>query len=96
MFGGDFDSLLIGIEEFRSVSEFGFFQPCVFFGSVTFPSDKVGSVFRGATMFEYPFYFIFFFIIDEIQGWSWEVRSVNFILVIGGEEWGVENRVNFP
>ena len=25
LFGGDFDSLLIGIEEFRSISEFGFF-----------------------------------------------------------------------
>ena len=50
-FGGNFDSLLIGIEEFRGISEFGFFQPCVFFGCVTFPSDKVGSVFRGTTMF---------------------------------------------
>ena len=50
-FGGDFDPLLIGVEEFRSVSEFGFFQPCVFFGGVPFPSDKVRSVFRGATMF---------------------------------------------
>ena len=51
LFGGDFDSLLIGIEEFRSVSEFSFFQPCIFFGCVSLPSDKVGSVFRGATMF---------------------------------------------
>ena len=50
-FGGDFDPLLIGIEEFRSISEFGFFQPCVFFGGVSFPPDKVRSVFRGATMF---------------------------------------------
>ena len=50
-FGGDFDPLFIGIEEFRSISEFGFFQPCVFFGCVSLPSDKVRSVFRGATMF---------------------------------------------
>ena len=50
-FGGDFDPLLIGIEEFHGISEFGFFQPCIFFGSVTFPPDKVRSVFRGATMF---------------------------------------------
>ena len=50
-FGGDFDPLFIGIEEFRSISEFSFFQPCIFFGSVTLPSDEVGSVFRGATVF---------------------------------------------
>ena len=25
LFGGDFDPLLIGVEEFRGVSEFGFF-----------------------------------------------------------------------
>ena len=25
LFGGDFDPLLIGVEEFRSISEFGFF-----------------------------------------------------------------------
>ena len=50
-FGGDFNPLLIGIEEFCSISEFGFFQPCVFFGGVSFPSDKVRSVFRGATVF---------------------------------------------
>ena len=50
-FGGDFDPLLIGVEDFCSVSEFGFFQPCVFFGCVPFPSNKVGSVFRGATVF---------------------------------------------
>ena len=51
LFWGDIDPLLIGIEEFRSISKFGFFQPCVFFGGVTFPPDKVRSVFRGATMF---------------------------------------------
>ena len=50
-FGGVFDPLLIGVEEFRGISEFGFFQPCVFFGCVPFPPDKVRSVFRGATMF---------------------------------------------
>ena len=50
-FWGDFDPLFIGIEEFRGVSEFGFFQPCVFFGCVPFPSDEVRSVFRGATVF---------------------------------------------
>ena len=50
-FGGDFDSLLIGIEEFRGISKFGFFQPCVFFSSVSLPSDKVRSVFRRATVF---------------------------------------------
>ena len=49
-FGGDFDPLFIGIEEFHSISEFSFFQPCVFFGCVSLPSDKVRSVFRGATM----------------------------------------------
>ena len=50
-FWGDFDPLLIGVEEFCSVSEFGFFQPCIFLGCVSFPSDKVRLVFRGATMF---------------------------------------------
>ena len=50
-FGGDLNPLLIGVEEFRSISKFGFFQPCVFFGGVPFPSDKVRSVFRGATVF---------------------------------------------
>ena len=50
-FGGDLNPLLIGVEEFRGISEFSFFQPCIFFGSVTFPPNKVGSVFRGATMF---------------------------------------------
>ena len=50
-FGGDFDPLLIGVEEFRGISEFGFFQPCVFFGCVPFPPNEVGSVFRGTTMF---------------------------------------------
>ena len=50
-FWGDFDPLLIGVEEFRSISEFSFFQPCIFLGSVSFPSDKVRSVFRVATMF---------------------------------------------
>ena len=51
LFGRDFDPLFIGIEEFHSISEFGFFQPCVFLGCVSFPSDKVRSVSRGATMF---------------------------------------------
>ena len=51
LFGGDLNPLLIGVEEFHSISEFGFFQPCVFFGGVPFPSDKVRSVFRGATVF---------------------------------------------
>ena len=50
-FGGDFDPLFIGVEEFRGISEFGFFQPCVFFSCVTFPPDKVRSVIRGTTMF---------------------------------------------
>ena len=50
-FGGGFDSFLIGIEKFHSISEFGLFQPCVFFSSVSFPPNKVGSVFRGAMMF---------------------------------------------
>ena len=50
-FWGDFDPLFIGVEEFRSISEFGFFQPCVFFGGVSFPSDKVRPIFRGATVF---------------------------------------------
>ena len=48
---GDFDPLLIGVEEFHSISEFSFFQPHVFFGCVSLPSDKVGLVFRWATMF---------------------------------------------
>ena len=51
LFWGDFDPLLIGVEEFRSISKFSFFQPCVFFGCVSLPSDKVRLVFRGATMF---------------------------------------------
>ena len=50
-FQGEFDSLLIGVEEFRGISEFSFFQPCIFFSCVPLPSDKVRSVFRGATMF---------------------------------------------
>ena len=50
-FRGDFDPLLIGVEEFRGISKFSFFQPCVFFGSVTLPPDEVGSVSRGATVF---------------------------------------------
>ena len=50
-FGGDFDPLFIGIEEFRSISELGFFQPCIFFGGVSFPSDKVRSVLGGPRCF---------------------------------------------
>ena len=50
-FWGDFDSLLIGIEEFRGISEFDFFQPCVFFGCVSLPSDKVRSVLGGPRCF---------------------------------------------
>ena len=29
------------------------------------------------------FDFVMFFVIDEIQGWRWEVPAVDFIFVIG-------------
>ena len=50
-FGVDFDPLFIGVEDFCSISEFGFFKPGVFFSCVTFPPNKVRLVIRGTTIF---------------------------------------------
>ena len=74
--------VFIVLEEFLGSREFCFWKPRVFFSGVTFPSDKVLPSGRGSFVTNDLFDFVIFFVINEIQGWRWEVPAVNAIFVI--------------
>jgi len=57
-------------------------DPRIFFGGVSFPSDQEEAVSRGSTVAENLFNFVFFFSLDKIRWWSWEVLSVDGVLLV--------------
>ena len=57
-------------------------DPGIFFGGVSLPSDQEGAGFRGSTVADDLFYFVFFFAIDKVRGWRREVPAVDLIFAI--------------
>ena len=65
---------------------------------ISLPFDQVlqGSPFPESSMIPDGLDFIFFFSVDDIWGWSWEVGSVLFRFMIRGEKTGVEDIMYRP
>ena len=77
-----------GVELFiRGESGLGIFQilfwdPRVFFGRVSLPSNQEGtSQWSSAVAYDL-FYFIFFFPVDKVRGWRWEVLAMDLVFMI--------------
>ena len=71
----------------RSEGGLGIFQiplwdPRVFFGRVSFPSDQEGTGRRGSTVAYNIFNFIFLFSVDKVRRWRGEVLSMDFVFAI--------------
>ena len=60
-----------------------FWDPGVFFGQVSFPSDQEGMSRRSSAVAYDLFYFIFFFTVDKVRGWCGEVLSMDLVFTIG-------------
>ena len=56
-----------------------FWDPRVFFGRISLPSDQEGVGGWGSAVANDLFDFIFLFSIDKVRGWRWEVLAVDFI-----------------
>ena len=72
----------IGSQDGGGVLELCFREPRVFFSGVSFPPDKVFAIGGRTTVFENLFNFIFLFSIDKVRGWSWEISSMSFVLIV--------------
>ena len=59
-----------------------FRDPGVFFGGVSLPSDQEGAGCRGSAMADNLFDFVFFFAVDKVRGWHWEVLAVDLVFMI--------------
>ena len=59
-----------------------FWDPGVFFGQVSFPSDQEGMGRQRSTVANDLFDFVFFFSIDKVRRWCREVPAVDLVFVI--------------
>ena len=60
-----------------------FWDPRVFFGRVSLPSDQEGTSRRSSAVAYDLFYFIFFFSIDKVRRWHGEVLAMDLVFTIG-------------
>ena len=72
----------------RGKSRLGVFQvlfwdPGVFFGRVSFPTDQEEAGRRSSAVAYDLFNFIFFFSVDKVRGWCREVLAVDLVFTIG-------------
>ena len=75
--------LLIRGEGGLGIFQIPFWDPRVFFGRVSLPSDQEGTS-RWSSAVAYDlFYFILFFSIDKVRGWRGEVLAVDLVFAIG-------------
>ena len=79
---GRAEGVFVVLEEFLGSREFHFRKPRVFFGGISLPMDEVLPMGWSSFVTDYLFDFRMFFIINKIRGWSREVLSVDFILMI--------------
>ena len=59
-----------------------FWDPRVFFGRVSFPSDQEGAGMRRSAVANDLLDFVFFFSIDKVRRWCREVPAMDFIFTI--------------
>ena len=74
--------LLIRGEGGLGIFQIPFWDPRVFFGRVSLPSDQEGTSRRSSTVAYDLFYFVFLFAVDKVRGWRREVLAVDFVFVI--------------
>ena len=60
-----------------------FRDPRVFFGRIPLPSDQEGTGGWGSVVVYDLLNFVFFFSLDKVRGWRWEVPAMDFIFAIG-------------
>ena len=75
--------LLICGEGGLGIFQIPFWDPRVFFGRVSLPSDQEGTSRRSSAVAYDLFYFILFFSIDKVRGWRGEVLAVDLVFAIG-------------
>ena len=75
--------LFIRGESGLGIFQIPFWDPRVFFGRVSLPSDQEGTSRRSSAVAYDLFYFILFFSINKVRGWHGEVLSVDLVFVIG-------------
>ena len=74
--------LLIRGESGLGIFQIPFWDPRVFFGQVSLPSDQEGTSRRSSVVAYNLFYFISFFPVDKVRGWHWEVLAVDLVFTI--------------
>ena len=70
-------------EDFTCIRQIGSGFPRIFRSRVANPLDKVACPISGSFVSKNSFDFKFFFIIDDIWGWSRMCRTVSVILMVG-------------
>ena len=58
-------------------------DPEVFFGQISLPSDQERTFGQSSAVAQNLLDFIFFFSIDKVRGWRWEIRTMDCVFVIG-------------
>ena len=76
--------LLIRGESRLGIFQIPFWDPKVFFGRVSLPSDQEGTRRQSSTVVYDLFNFIFFFPVDKVRGWRREVLTMDLVFTIRG------------
>ena len=58
-------------------------DPRIFFGQVFLPSDQEEMGRRSSVVAYNLFYFVFFFPVNKVRRWHWEVLSMDLVFTIG-------------
>ena len=74
--------LLICGKSGLGIFQIPFWDPRVFFGRVSLPSDQEGTGGWGSAVAYDLFYFVFFFPVDKVRGWRREVLAVDLVFAI--------------
>ena len=74
--------LLICGESRLGIFQIPFWDPRIFFGRVSLPSDQEGTRRRSSAVAYDLFNFIFFLSVDKVGRWHREVLAVDFIFAI--------------
>ena len=74
----------IGGEGRLCMFQIPFRDPRIFFGRISFPSDQERLFGQSSAVVQNLLDFIFFFSVDKVRGWRWEVRAMDGVFVIRG------------
>ena len=88
--------LLIRGEGGLGIFQIPFWDPRVFFGGVSLPSDQEGAGCRGSAVAYNFLNFVFFFPVDKVRGWHREVLAVDLVFAIRRKKRSMEDRVDLP